>query len=271
MDLFQIILLGFVQAVTEWLPLSSKTITTFVYMELFRNNSSTVISALLFLHSGTLLAAIVYFRTHLYLLLKTFFCSPFSFKVHFESKIGFLFSAILMTGVVGVPLLLAQKQALPMLDGKSIYLLMGAGLLITSFFLSSKKAAVSRSAESATWKDGILVGILQGLSALPGVSRAGTTTAGLVWRGFSPESAFHLSFLLSIPTIFAAEMLFLGFQDSSFVSLPISDGILLMSSSFIFGYLTIDILLKIAQRLNLALVAFSFGLLIIFFGLWGLS
>ncbi|MEM4554690.1 MAG: undecaprenyl-diphosphate phosphatase [Candidatus Anstonellaceae archaeon] len=271
LNLSQIILLGLVQALTEWLPLSSKTISTLVYMEFFGYDSSTVISALLFLHFGTLLAATVYFRTHIRHLLKAFISNPFSLKANSESKIGFLFSSLVMTGLVGIPLLLAQKLALPLLDGNSIYILMGAGLIVTGFLLSSKKAMADRSAENATWKDGILVGALQGLSVLPGVSRAGATTAALVWRRFNPESAFQLSFLLSIPTIFAAEILFWGFQNGNFASLPIHDGVLLAASSFFFGYLTIDMLIKIAQKLNLAWLAFSFGIMMLLFGLWGLS
>src|SRR5271157_1202494 len=118
---------------------------------------------------------------------------------------------------------------------------MGLGLLVTGFLLLRQKGSNTRKAESAGWKDGIFTGLLQGLSILPGVSRAGTSTSGLIWRGFDSQSSFNLSFLLSIPTVIFAEMIF--YIGGSLASFPVSDGILLAASSFVFGYLTLDIIL----------------------------
>ena len=61
-DILQIIILGIVQAVTEWLPLSSKTMDTVVYTQFFGGSMENVVGMLLFLHLGTLLAAAAYFR-----------------------------------------------------------------------------------------------------------------------------------------------------------------------------------------------------------------
>lgn len=269
MDILQAVILGFVQAVTEWLPLSSKTMDTFVFTQFFGGKPEQVISMLLYLHVGTLLAATIYFRDEI-IRLASKFVSQKSVASHANGKIGFLFTALLLTGVVGIPLLALEHYVLPNLDGGALLSVMGAGLIATGFILTMQHKNRWRNAESAGWRDGMLTGAIQGLSVLPGVSRAGSTTAALLWRGFNAESAFHLSFLLSIPTMVAAELLLYAAQ-GGILAMPLEQGILLSASSFIFGYLTIGILLKIAHRINVASLAFLFGIMMIAFGLSGLS
>jgi len=270
MDLLQIIALGIVQAITEWLPLSSKTMDAFLYKDVFGGNPGSVISVLLFLHLGTLAAAALYFRGEIAELAKELLAAPADIRKHSGRKIGFLFSALLFTGLVGGPLLLLERELLPQLDAGALYSLMGAGLALTGFLLTSQGKSRWRSSESAGWKDGVMAGALQGLSALPGVSRAGTSTTALIWRGFGSESAFHLSFLLSIPTVFAMEVVIWGAQ-GGISAIPLGEGIALAASSFAFGYLTIGALLKAAHRLNVAYLAFIFGTLMLAFGLFGLG
>jgi undecaprenyl-diphosphatase len=146
---------------------------------------------------------------------------------------------------------------------------MGAGLILTGFLLTTQHKHRWRASASASWQDGILTGALQGLSVLPGVSRAGCTTTGLIWRGFDAESAFHLSFLLSIPTVFIAEMLLWAAQlaQPGASTIPLSDGLMLAASSFVFGYITINALLKLAHRINVASLAFLFGIMMLVFGI----
>ena len=99
------------------------------------------------------------------------------------------------------------------------------------------------------------------------ISRAGTSTTGLIWRGFDGESSFHLSFLLSIPTVFLAEiLLYLG---GGLFSLSPADGLLLAVASFAFGYLAIDAVLRVVRRVNLGYVALGMGILIIVVSLAG--
>ena len=106
------------------------------------------------------------------------------------------------------------------------------------------------------------------------MSRAGCSTTGLIWRGFDAESAFHLSFLLSIPTVFIAEMVVWGaqmFAGNTVAPMPLADGLAFAASSFVFGYITIDILLKIAHKINVASLAFIFGIMMLLFGLIGVG
>lgn len=270
MDILQIIILGLVQAITEWLPLSSKTMDTIVYKDLFGGSPEAVVSVLLFLHLGTMLAATIYFRKEIFAVWGKFFRSPLPVRKHQNTEFGFVVTALLFTGLVGAPILLVEMLFLPTLDASALMLLMGAGLIVTGFLLTTQKKDRWRTIESVTWKDGILTGALQGLSTIPGVSRAGTSTTGLIWRGFNSESAFHLAFILSIPTVLIAEVVLWAAQ-GGVSAIPITDGLALAVSSFIFGYLTIKALLQVAHRLNIAWLAFAFGIMMVVFGLIGIG
>ncbi len=273
MDILQAIVLGIVQAISEWLPLSSKTLDALAYTELFGGPNENVLSVLLFLHLGTLFAATIYFRREILEVLREISHAPTNWKRHSTTKIGFIVSALFFTGVVGIPLLLIEHFILPTLQGDALLSVMGAGLILTGFLLSTQHRHRWRSVNAANWRDGILPGMLQGLSVLPGVSRAGASTTGIIWRGFDSESAFHLSFLLSIPTVLLAEVILWGAQaaQGGMGSLPASDGIMLVVSSFIFGYLTIGALLQIARSINVASLAFLFGIMMLLFGLMGIG
>lgn len=273
MDILQIIILGIVQAVTEWLPLSSKTMDTVVYTQFFGGSMENVVGVLLFLHLGTLLAAAAYFRNEIMQVAKSFLRSPADWERHKGTEAGFLIVALAMTGVVGVPILAIEVFLLPGLDASALFMLMGAGLVATGFLLSSQRKNRFRAASSASAKDGILTGALQGLSVIPGVSRAGCTTTALIFRGFDAESAFHLSFLLSIPTVLVAELVLWAYQlaSGSVGNLPLQEGLLLAASSFFFGYLTIGALLKFAKDINVSSLAFLFGIMMLAFGLFGIG
>lgn len=261
MDLFSIIVLGIVQGITEWIPISSKTQVTLIYLQFLGGSPSLVVPILLYSHLGTLFAATLYFRKEVLEILARILSGPFDYEGYTNGKTGFLLSAVFFTGVVGIPILYLEKTIFPSLNGSSIFVLMGIGLILTGLLLFSQKSLKLRTTESVDWRDGVFTGLLQGLSTLPGVSRAGTTSTALIWCSFDSESAFHLSFLLSIPSVIMAEIVFyLGSQTGG---LPVRDGIALMVSSFIFGYLSLDLILYFVKRINIAYLTILLGTLII--------
>jgi len=247
---------------------------TLVYTRLFNGSLENAVPLLLFLHIGTLCAATIYFRREISDLAREFLSAPLDIEKHKRGKTGFLFTAVLFTGIVGVPILIVEKFLLPSLSMSLLFSLMGAGLIVTGFMLTTQRKDRWRTTESVSWKDGMLTGALQGLSTIPGVSRAGCSTTGLIWRGFDAESAFNLSFLLSIPTVFIAEMVVWGAQmlmGNTVAPMPLADGLAFALSSFVFGYISIDVLLKIAHRINVASLAFIFGIMMLIVGLIGLG
>jgi undecaprenyl-diphosphatase len=270
MDVVSLLTLGIVQGITEWIPVSSKTQVSFVYLKIFHGDPTLVIPILLFVHLGTVIAATIYFRKEIAGIIAEITDSPWDLRRHADGKAGFLFTALVFTGIVGIPLLLAEKWFFPALDAGFLYALMGAGLIVTGLLLLSHKGGNTREVKEVGWKDGILTGLLQGLSTLPGISRSGTSTTGLIWRGFDSGSSFYLSFLLSIPTVVLAEIL-LNYGSTGMKGLPLSDGIVLLLVSLIVGYLTLDTLLKLVKKVNIAYVVLALGILIIVVGLSGIG
>jgi len=281
MDLLSAILLGIVQGVSEWLPISSKTLDLFVFLQFLEGSESEAIPVLLFLHLGTVFAAILYFRKRI-LQIASSLLKVRSIPAFLKTEASFYFFALAGTGAVGLPLLAIQSMFLPSIGTGALFAIMGLGLLATAALLHLQKkgegnknlrggeATAEKTAEQTTIKDAILTGLFQGLSVLGGLSRSGTTTTALVLSKFEPKAVFELSFILSIPTILCAEVLFY-FLDGSFASYDIGQGATLALSSFVFGYLTIDALIRLAQRINLASLAALFGILMVAAGLLQLS
>lgn len=261
MDLASIILLGLVQGVTEWVPVSSKTQDAFVYLHFLGGSPDYVVPILLYLHLGTLIAAALYFRKELAVICRKILSKPLKLETYARGKVGFLLAALFCTGVVGFPIFYLEKKLFPDLNASGIYLLMGAGLILTGMLLLSQRKKRLRTSGSVGFRDGILTGLMQGLSTLPGVSRAGTTSTALIWRSFDAESAFNLSFLLSIPSVALTEVVF--YIGKAAGSLPFTDGIALSAASFVFGYLTLDIILRLVKKVNLSYVTIALGVLII--------
>jgi undecaprenyl-diphosphatase len=270
MNLLQLLSLGVVQGITEWIPVSSKTQVTFVYLRLFHGDPALVIPILLYVHLGTVIAATIYFRNELSMIIREIAGNPLDIRRHASGKTGFLFVALLFTGIIGIPLLVAEKELFPSLDAGLLYALMGAGLIVTGVLLLSHKRGNLRKTQSVSWKDGIITGILQGMSVLPGISRSGTSTTGLIWQEFDSRSSFSLSFLLSIPTVILAEII-LNYGIRGMNGLPVVDGVILLVTSLVVGYLTLDSLLRVIQRVNIAYVVFLLGALIIIVGISGIG
>jgi undecaprenyl-diphosphatase len=98
----------------------------------------------------------------------------------------------------------------------------------------------------------MLVGVLQGISVIPGISRSGSTVFGLLYRRFDAREAFRMSFILSIPAVLAANI---GIELTS--GIEVSGGMLVaMCVSFLVGYATIDLVLRIAANVKVSLVCF---------------
>lgn len=268
MDFFQIMLLGLTQGITEWVPISSKTQVTVMY-RLLTGVKDIPVPILVYAHMGTVLAALLYFRGEIMELIADFARKPMDLQVHSRGKLGFLFTSLLFTGMVGLPLMFLEKNIIPGLDASLLFALMGVGLLLTGILLLMQRGRKERKTNDADWSDGVLTGILQGFSVLLGVSRAGTSTTALIWRGFDSESSFHLSFLLSIPTVILADIVL--YAGGGLASFPFFDGILLAVFSFIFGYLTLGIILRVVKKVNMAYVAFALGIIIIAAGLFGMG
>jgi undecaprenyl-diphosphatase len=235
-----------VQGITEWLPISSEGINTLILIHLFDKPSPEAIATSIWLHLGTLLAAVIYFRKEVVYLLQHL---PQYARERGASSgsepnvlITFLVVSTVLTGVLGAPLLLINLDQEEM-PAETITAIIGVLLIITG--LVQKYARMfSGTRTNAGIKDAFLLGVVQAFSALPGLSRSGLTVSALLIRGYEAGNAMRLSFLMSIPVILAAVIGIGLIGDVSFDSIFVSSVI----TAFIFGILTIGVLIRIASR-----------------------
>jgi undecaprenyl-diphosphatase len=213
MEIIDAIILGIVQGLTEFLPVSSSGHLELASAILGENKlPEESLTFTVFLHFATALATMLVFRKEI----AEIFKGLFQFKINEHSV--FSFKIILsMIPAVFVGLLL-EEQIEQFFGGKII--LVGSMLLVTSFLLFLSDRAKNTS-KSVTYKSAIIVGIAQAIAILPGISRSGATISTSVLLGIDKSKAAKFSFLMVVPLIFgkiAKDILdgALTFTDESF-------------------------------------------------------
>ena len=233
----------------EWLPISSQGNLVILMTVFLGLDASQALDLSVFIHLGTGLAALVYFRREVMgiLLRRT---------ERDRGLFSFILVSTIMTGVIGLPLYVFAKSA--SFYGDALLILTGVALLVTGVIQRSAKVTGEKSSESLESKDGLTLGFSQGLSALPGLSRSGLTTSVLLFKSFSGAEAFRISFLMSIPAVFAAAAGLIVIEGVP----PLGGGVLLsVLAAFLSALLTIDLLLRIAKRMRFWSLCIFLGLI----------
>ena len=201
MSLINAIILGIVQGLTEFLPVSSSGHLVIAEHLLPGWHQPGIVFEIL-LHLATLLAVVIFFRNDLILLIKSIYTSgPQAAKQ--RRFFLMLILATIPTGIIG-------------LTGKSFFTslfnrldVVGGMLLVTALllWLAEKKNPEKLTKKSTRVIDAISIGITQGLAIIPGISRSGSTIAVGMILGIEPRTAARFSFILSIPAISGAALL----------------------------------------------------------------
>ena len=254
MNLIQSILLGLIQGIVEWLPISSEGQTMIFMIEVMNISVKDALSLAIFLHLGTMLAVILKFRTEFIAMFKPK-SNPVLLKI--------IIISTLSTGATAIPLFFLLKH---FNRGDAVMLLIGIMLILTGLMLGLPKNTAYKKMEDMRLREMILLGLAQGFAILPGVSRSGTTVTFLLLNRMNQKHALEISFLISVPAVLGAIALSLLIAPS----LPIvslSNAFAMISVSFIAGYATIDVLLRFAERINFSKFCIILGLLTFIFAI----
>ena len=258
------ILSGAIQGISEWLPVSSKTLLLLIFYQLGFSPSSAYLIGL-FLNGATASAAAIYFRSDLLKALKGFAAGG-----ECRQLLLFLLFSTLVTALVAVPLAFLIAGSLSTLGGFSMIMI---GILfgftsLMSWIRSDVKRSRIKLRNTPTLKDAILTGLAQGFSALPGISRSGVTIFALILLRHHPSSAVRLSFLMAIPATLGGGVYAYLFSPSAVGELAPITLVTSMCVSIAVSIVTISSLLKASQKIKphiftaiLAVIAVAMGLI----------
>lgn len=250
--LWVLVLLGLIQGLTEFLPVSSSGHLVLLYNIFGINGDNLLLSILL--HVATLLSVVIAYRKDLCQLIKHPFC---------KTNINLIIATIPTVLIV-----LFFKDIIDILFGGELLVfsfLLTALLLVVSELMSSKYNFVTNNTNviniNIKWWQALLIGVSQGIAVIPGLSRSGTTISTALISGVDKENATKFSFILSIPVIIGS-LIFEIMQggtlsiDASFWSVGL--GFLV---AFVIGMFAIKVMQKLVAKSKL--YYFSYYLLVL--------
>lgn len=243
MDLIQSIILGAVQGITEFLPISSTAHLVLVPWFLSWKDQGLPFNVAL--HVGSLVAIIFVFWRDWILIIDEFVRSVFkgSFEGRPNGRIGlYLIIATVPGALAG---LIFEEQAAGVLRNPlSIAFFLSAFAIL--LYLSDRFSKKRKSVTDMNVADCLIIGLSQAFAIIPGVSRSGVTITGAMMRGFKRDEAAKFSFLMAAPLIAGAGVFEMRHLDpASVTSTPFIAGLL---ASAVFAFLAIKLLIKFVRN-----------------------
>ncbi|MBO5103369.1 MAG: undecaprenyl-diphosphate phosphatase [Clostridia bacterium] len=237
MDFWLEIALGFVQGITEFLPISSSG--HLVLIEHFCGVQSDFLFLNVLLHVATLLAVIIYYRKTLLYLITHPFCKMNKYLL--VATIPAVVFVLLFNNFVNTVL--------------SSIVMVGVGFILTGIFLTIAVICTKKNLnpQPLNYKNVTIMGISQAFAIFPGLSRSGTTLAFGLVAGTERQTALDFSFLMSIPIILASLVYQLIFSDFStaFVDINVAGLIISVITAFLSALLGLILMKKVIKNINL--------------------
>jgi undecaprenyl-diphosphatase len=247
MNPFEAVILGIVQGLTEFLPISSSAHVQIVQQLIGQSNMTkpALTAFIATIQLGTELAVLLYFWKDIVRIAKAFFASIFRGTKSSDSKLGWL---IILGSVPVVVIGLAFKDLienqLRNLWVVSLTLIV-FGIILA---LADRFGKQNREIETLTTKHGLLFGLGQALAVIPGVSRSGGTISVGLALGYSRRAAARYSFLLAIPAVMASGLYQFAKTYQDLESADLAATALGTLVSFLVGYAVIVALLRYLNR-----------------------
>jgi len=238
MNIIEALLLGLLQGLTEFLPVSSSG--HLVIAQHFLGVKQPGVTFEVMVHFGTLLSIIWVFKKDLTALVRGFLYEA-------EQKRLFLFLIIgtIPTALMGFFLssFFLQIFESPFLVG---IMLLVSGVIV--FSISGVQIKTKDIKKMTVW-DAVTIGIFQGIAIIPGITRSGSTILGALWKGLNRETAVKYSFLLALPAIAGATFLeFLEWLKTGGSSEFLITNLLATIVAFISGVFAITVFIKLLER-----------------------
>ncbi|HOJ38104.1 MAG TPA: undecaprenyl-diphosphatase UppP [Ignavibacteriales bacterium] len=249
-NILHAIILGIVQGISEFLPISSTghlTIAGKLLNQISQTNPERWTHFIAIIQLGTMISILVYFFKDLFNIAKDFMYDNLILRKKISnqsqnSKLGWL----IILGTLPIVIIgLALKKVIEGEITKNLYLIASMLIIVAIImFIAEKLTKNKRSFEEIRWKDAVIIGLAQCLALIPGVSRSGSTITAGLFLNIKRDVAARFSFLLSVPAILASGLLELKESLPYIVNEGAISVIVATIVSFISGYLAIDFLIK---------------------------
>ncbi len=264
-----LLILALMQGLLEYLPVSSEGQILLVGVNVFYFDSAFVLSLVFWLHFGTAFTVIAFYHRAIF--------GPLYQRIHppkdeaSETSSGKLLGPLFVFVVVGtvgticvaLPLYFFLKSWVTYLMGSFVTLLIGILLIVTGVVLYFQRGAKGdRTLSDISLREAFVIGLLQGIAVLPGISRSAMTLTWLLIRGIDREEALKLSFILSVPATFGVVALDFIIEGALFI-VPLSILLGLMAVAFLVGLLTLALLRYYAIRVPWWIFTLGLGVLIV--------
>ncbi|MEA2479603.1 MAG: undecaprenyl-diphosphatase, partial [Thermoleophilaceae bacterium] len=250
MGAFEAIVLGIVQGLTEFLPISSTGHLRIVPAFAGWDDPGAGFTAVVQL--GTTVAVLLYFREDLWRVVRAFLGSLRDPERRKDADARLGWYLILATIPIGLLGLIFKNQIEH--GARDLYLI-GTALIVFSFVIlaAERYGPQLRKLREIVLPDAVAVGIAQALALIPGVSRSGATISAGLFRGLDRESAARFSFLISLPAIVLAALFEMRGVVTGKDTVHASAGLVVLSCAFafVFGYASIAFLLRFVTRHSL--------------------
>ncbi|MHA2123638.1 MAG: undecaprenyl-diphosphate phosphatase [Promethearchaeota archaeon] len=258
--MIEYIILAILQGIFEWLPISSSGQVLIISTNFFGISPEEAFSLSIWLHLGTTLAILLKFWREGINIIKTVWHKEPVREVDHIKKRDWIIWATIGTGITAVPLYFIFKifivDFFTSLQGDLITLFVSGLLIMTGIILVATKKTLGTKILAETSKkkiqmDSFVSGLIQGTSILPGISRSGVTVSTILLEKYDQDSATIASIIVDI--IFG--------EGSIFGNLNLFTITVITIVSFLIGYLTIDLLLRLAKKVNFGYFCILYGVI----------
>lgn len=254
--------MGIVQGLVEWIPISSEGQLILIAVEVYNLTPETALSLAIWLHFGTLFAVLVKYRDE--------WIKIINYKDRTQSDLrSLIVYTTIGTAITALPLRLLIFEFIDNKIVSSLVLgIIGVALIFTGILMrSSIEKQGIRVIEDLNKTEKILIGMSQGLSIIPGISRSGTTVSSFLLLKVNKEESFKGSFLISVPAVIGAvglDILLLIFgNDENYASLSTSGILVAILFAFVVGFASMTVILNFVRNYDFSVIIIGFGLILI--------
>ncbi len=269
--MIEYIIIAILQGLFEWLPISSSGQVMIVSINLFGIPPEEAYSLSIWLHLGTTLAVLVKLRKDYIKIIKSVIPRKFEVDGTDIKKRNWLIYATIGTAITAIPLYFLFKFVIiggfDATQGDVLTLVISGLLILTGIILlifrnEYGKKTINTVSDRELIRDSSISGLIQGIAILPGISRSGVTVSTILFEKYEQDHSLRLSFLMSVPVALASIGVDIIFGEGSvFGTIDLITILVVTLVSFIVGYLSMEALLKIAQKINFSYFCILYGVI----------